>query len=80
MQPQIVEGDLLDQEVDAIVNAWNRNVIPWWLLLPSGVSVRWRQTSWDEESAPVPWGTWWRCLPVIMAAKRYQTRSPVVAR
>ncbi len=21
-----------------IVNAWNRNVIPWWLLLPSGVS------------------------------------------
>lgn len=33
-----VEGDLLDQEVDAIVNAWNRNVIPWWLLLPQGVS------------------------------------------
>lgn len=21
-----------------IVNAWNRNVIPWWLLLPQGVS------------------------------------------
>jgi O-acetyl-ADP-ribose deacetylase len=34
----IVEGDLLDQPVDAIVNAWNRNVIPWWLLLPQGVS------------------------------------------
>jgi O-acetyl-ADP-ribose deacetylase (regulator of RNase III) len=34
----IVEGDLLDQNVDAIVNAWNRNVIPWWLLLPQGVS------------------------------------------
>jgi len=34
----IVEGDLLDQPVDAIVNAWNRNVIPWWLLLPRGVS------------------------------------------
>lgn len=33
-----VEGDLLDQEVDAIVNAWNRNVFPWWLLLPQGVS------------------------------------------
>ncbi|MDX2014008.1 MAG: macro domain-containing protein [Myxococcaceae bacterium] len=33
-----VEGDLLDQPVDAIVNAWNRNVIPWWLLLPQGVS------------------------------------------
>ncbi len=25
---RIVEGDLLDQPVDAIVNAWNRNVIP----------------------------------------------------
>ncbi len=35
---RIVEGDLLDQPVDAIVNAWNRNVIPWWLLLPQGVS------------------------------------------
>jgi O-acetyl-ADP-ribose deacetylase len=34
----VVEGDLLDQPVEAIVNAWNRNVIPWWLLLPQGVS------------------------------------------
>jgi O-acetyl-ADP-ribose deacetylase (regulator of RNase III) len=34
----LVEGDLLDQHVDAIVNPWNRNVIPWWLLLPQGVS------------------------------------------
>ncbi len=33
-----VRGDLLDQPVDVIVNAWNRNVIPWWLLLPQGVS------------------------------------------
>ncbi|MFK7960892.1 MAG: macro domain-containing protein [Phycisphaerales bacterium] len=24
--------------MDAIVNAWNRNVIPWWLLAPQGVS------------------------------------------
>jgi O-acetyl-ADP-ribose deacetylase (regulator of RNase III) len=35
---QIVEGDLLTQPVDVIVNAWNRNIIPWWLLLPQGVS------------------------------------------
>ena len=34
----IIEGNLLDQPVDVIVNAWNRNVIPWWLLLPQGVS------------------------------------------
>lgn len=35
---KVVEGDLLDQPVEVIVNAWNRNVIPWWLLLPQGVS------------------------------------------
>ena len=38
MTPIIVQGDLLDQTVDVIVNAWNRNIIPWWLLLPQGVS------------------------------------------
>jgi len=38
MNPKIVVGDLLDQPVEAIVNAWNRNIIPWWLLLPQGVS------------------------------------------
>ena len=35
---EVIEGDLLDQNVDVIVNAWNRNIIPWWLLLPQGVS------------------------------------------
>jgi len=35
---RIVKGDLLDQDVRVIVNAWNRNVIPWWLLMPRGVS------------------------------------------
>ena len=34
----LVEGNLLTQPVDVIVNAWNRNIIPWWLLLPQGVS------------------------------------------
>lgn len=38
MRPEIVEGDLLDQDVEVIVNAWNRNIIPWWLLIPQGVS------------------------------------------
>ena len=38
MTAQVVDGDLLDQPVEVIVNAWNRNVIPWWLLLPQGVS------------------------------------------
>src|SRR3954464_12910418 len=38
MNATVVEGDLLDQPIEVIVNAWNRNVIPWWLLLPQGVS------------------------------------------
>jgi O-acetyl-ADP-ribose deacetylase (regulator of RNase III) len=39
MNLHLAHGDLLDQEVDVIVNAWNRNIIPRWLLLPQGVSV-----------------------------------------
>ncbi len=38
MSVEVVEGDLLAQCVDVIVNAWNRNVIPRWLLVPQGVS------------------------------------------
>lgn len=38
MKLTITHGDLLDQDVDVIVNAWNRNIIPWWPLLPQGVS------------------------------------------
>ncbi|QDV54016.1 O-acetyl-ADP-ribose deacetylase [Gimesia fumaroli] len=38
MKIDIVTGNILDQKTDVIVNSWNRNVIPWWLLLPQGVS------------------------------------------
>ena len=38
MELRIVEGDLLAQDVEVIVNTWNRNIIPWWLLIPQGVS------------------------------------------
>jgi O-acetyl-ADP-ribose deacetylase (regulator of RNase III) len=38
MKVTVVDGDLLDQDVEVIVNAWNRNIIPWWLLIPQGVS------------------------------------------
>ena len=38
MSLEIVEGDLLKQSVEVIVNSWNKNFIPWWLLLPQGVS------------------------------------------
>jgi hypothetical protein len=26
---EIIDGDLFEQDVDCIVNAWNRNIIPW---------------------------------------------------
>ena len=38
MDIETVDGDLLEQQVDCIVNAWNRNIIPWWMLIPHGVS------------------------------------------
>ncbi|MCK4503801.1 MAG: macro domain-containing protein [Desulfuromonadales bacterium] len=38
MEAELVNGNILDQQVEVIVNSWNRNIIPWWLLLPQGVS------------------------------------------
>ncbi len=38
MKYKITNGDLVNQDVEVIINAWNRNIIPWWLLLPQGVS------------------------------------------
>ena len=38
MRAEVVDGNLLDQDVEVIVNAWNRNIFPWWLLIPQGVS------------------------------------------
>ncbi len=62
MQAFVVEGDLLDQDVEVIVNAWNRNIIPWWLLLPQGVSgaIKRRagyQPFWElGRKGPIPLG------------------------
>ena len=38
MKIEIIEGDLLQQDTEIIVNSWNGNIILWWLLLPQGVS------------------------------------------
>jgi len=38
MKVEIVTGNIIHQDVEVIVNSWNRNIIPWWLLLPQGVS------------------------------------------
>lgn len=38
MRLTVTTGDLLRQPTEAIVNPWNQNIWPWWLLFPSGVS------------------------------------------
>lgn len=46
-----VTGDITQQrDVDAIVNAWNRNFVPRWLLLPQGVSGALKRVT-----GPGPW-------------------------
>lgn len=35
---RVVNGDLLKQQVEIIVNPWNRNYLPYWLLMPQGVA------------------------------------------
>jgi len=35
---EFINGDIFEQDVDVIVNPWNQNFIPWWLLVPQGVS------------------------------------------
>lgn len=62
MKFSIVSGDLLDQSVDVIVNAWNRNIIPWWLLIPVGVAGAIRRRAGTEpfkelaRTGPLPLG------------------------
>lgn len=50
MDLRITDGDLLDQDVEVIVNAWNRNIIPW-LLHSKSLST---DKSDSSDSAPPP--------------------------
>lgn len=54
-----VEGDVLQQPVEVIVNAWNRNIIPWWLLWPQGVSGAIRR-----HAGTAPFRELGRCGPI----------------
>ena len=38
MEVQVERGDIVEASTEVIVNAWNRNIIPWFLLIPMGVS------------------------------------------
>ena len=65
MNPIVVQGDLLQQDVDVIVNAWNRNIIPWWLLLPQGVSGAIKKQGGTE-----PFRELARCGPIELGGAR----------
>lgn len=60
-----VEGELATREVDAVVNAWNRNVIPAWLLVPKGVAKAIRSNGGRaalraiSRRSPMPLGSAW---------------------
>ncbi|MBL4658970.1 MAG: macro domain-containing protein [Alcanivoracaceae bacterium] len=45
MKVELVTGNILNQDVEVIINSWNRNIIPWWLLLPQGVSGAIKKTA-----------------------------------
>ena len=59
---RVVQGDLLKQDVEVLVNPWNRNVIPYWLLMPRGVSGALLKAAGNEpfreltEAGPLPLG------------------------
>lgn len=48
MSFRLRHGDIVEAETDAIVNAWNRNFIPYWLLLPQGVAGALRREAGRE--------------------------------
>jgi len=45
-----VRGDLLAKDVDVLLNPWNRNFVPRWLLRPGGVSGQLKR-----RTGPSPW-------------------------
>ena len=55
MNLQVYEGDLLDQDAEVNVNAWNRNIIPSWLLLPQGVSGAIKRRAGYEPFRELAW-------------------------
>lgn len=55
MDYKLLNGDLLNQDVDVIVNAWNLNVIPWWLLIPQGVSGAIKKRAGFKPFFELPW-------------------------
>ena len=38
MDVEIESGNIINADTEVIVNAWNRNILPWFLLIPVGVA------------------------------------------
>ena len=38
MDVEIETGNIINADTEVIVNAWNRNILPWFLLIPVGVA------------------------------------------
>ena len=38
MEVEVVTGNIIEADTEVIVNAWNRNFLPWFLLIPVGVA------------------------------------------
>jgi O-acetyl-ADP-ribose deacetylase (regulator of RNase III) len=38
MRYKIEDGDIAEVDTEVIVNSWNRNIIPWFLMIPTGVT------------------------------------------
>ncbi len=68
MYPKIVHGNIIDQDVEAIVNPWNRNIIPWWLLLPQGVSK-----AIKNKGGYAPFKEIAKCGPIELGSARLTT-------
>lgn len=68
-------GDIAEQRCDAIVNPWNQNAIPTWLLLPQGVSRALRRAGGARafgqlnEHPPLPLGGAWETSGFALAAR-----------
>ena len=62
-QVACVRGDIATMHVDVVINAWNRNVVPPWLLVPQGVSKAIRAAGGEHairavgRRAPLPLGS-----------------------
>jgi ADP-ribosylglycohydrolase/O-acetyl-ADP-ribose deacetylase (regulator of RNase III) len=70
-----VDGDVATRDVDVVVNAWNRNILPSWMLVPSGVSGAIRRAGGAQalreisRRGPMPLGAAWETVGFGLRAR-----------